>query len=163
MIEKLACAVSNSSREMKGSLDSGGWMSSSISSRELREVSGDDIAEGIFFSLLQQKRAESFLLGASKTNSLALRMLILAYLAPKVEHNDALGNPISSSIDQYLIQDELLRHRCGLGVYDLDVAVVILFGLGDVDGRDILLRDPPFRLLHAPSAAQEFLSEAYGT
>lgn len=52
--KQLTCAVRKSSREIRGSLedDDWNWMSSSISSRELNEVSGDDVTDVISFSLL---------------------------------------------------------------------------------------------------------------
>lgn len=77
-------------------------------------------------------------------------MLIFAYLAPEVEHNDAFGNPVSSPINHHLVKDEPFCHRCGLWMYNLDIAVVPLIGFSDIDRRSALLWNTSLTLLCGP-------------
>lgn len=88
-----------SSNEIRVSLDDDdrNWLSSSISSRELNEVNGDDVTDKISFSLL--KDMVHCGLGSKKTSSLQLRMSLLAHLAPEIKHDYAFGDPIASPID----------------------------------------------------------------
>jgi hypothetical protein len=76
---------------------------------------------------------------------------VAAYLIPEIQHDDSLRNPITTTIDKNLIDEHLLQgSRCGLRMYDLDVAVIPLVCFGNLYRRSIVLWDTPFRKLERP-------------
>lgn len=68
---------------------------------------------------------------------------------PKVKDDDSFRDSVSTTIYQNFVRDDswILCGWRNLGMYHIDIAVVILSGLCDLDGGRILLWNTTFRRL----------------